>query len=150
MPAPGPGVPDIKKNLDEFRAVIRDMEDQERHLLLERNAKAQRSFRQTKAAIFLGSILGLLIPLGAGWIVREGHHVAVGTVSRYIAADVILHPVGKCGGGFGIGHGDFSGCGTGADVRTRAAAASPPNFWPLYAQKARRPRVATVSDPYRP
>jgi len=72
-----------ERNLDEFRAVIRDMEDQERHLLLERNAKAQRSFRQTKAAIFLGSILGLLIPLGAGWIVRRDYGALLRAEAKY-------------------------------------------------------------------
>ena len=59
--------------LDEFRAVARDMEDEERRLLLERNADAKRRFRQTKATIILGSTLGLLIALMAGWIVQRDY-----------------------------------------------------------------------------
>jgi two-component system, sensor histidine kinase and response regulator len=59
--------------LDEFRAVTRDMEDEERRLLLERNADAKRRFRQTKATIILGSTLGLLIALMAGWIVQRDY-----------------------------------------------------------------------------
>jgi signal transduction histidine kinase/ActR/RegA family two-component response regulator len=59
--------------LDEFRAVTRDMEDEERRLLLERNADAKRRFRQTKTTIILGSTLGLLIALMAGWIVQRDY-----------------------------------------------------------------------------
>jgi PAS domain S-box-containing protein len=59
--------------LDEFRAVIRGMEDNERRLLSERNANAERRFRQTKAALILGSTLGFLIAAVAGWIVQRDY-----------------------------------------------------------------------------
>jgi PAS domain S-box-containing protein len=55
--------------LEESRATVRDMESEERRLLSERNANAERRFRQTKAAIILGSCLGLLIVVVANWIV---------------------------------------------------------------------------------
>src|SRR3984893_7372852 len=59
--------------LDEFRAITRDMEEQERRLLLEHNADAQRRFRQTKAALLLGSALVLLMAAVAGWIVQRDY-----------------------------------------------------------------------------
>jgi PAS domain S-box-containing protein len=55
--------------LEESRATVRDMESEERRLLSERNANAERRFRQTKAAIILGSCLGMLIVVVANWIV---------------------------------------------------------------------------------
>jgi diguanylate cyclase (GGDEF)-like protein/PAS domain S-box-containing protein len=59
--------------LDGFRVATRDMEDEERQLLLERNADAERRFRQTEAAIILGSASGLLIAVVAGWIVQRDY-----------------------------------------------------------------------------
>jgi PAS domain S-box-containing protein len=56
---------------DEVRIVVRDMEDEERRLLLERNADAEGRFRQTKAAILMGSVLGLLIAVVAGLVVQR-------------------------------------------------------------------------------
>jgi PAS domain S-box-containing protein len=58
-----------KRILEESRATVLDMESEEHRLLSERNANAERRFRQTKAAIILGSSLGLLIVVVAGWIV---------------------------------------------------------------------------------
>jgi PAS domain S-box-containing protein len=59
--------------LNELRAVTRDMENEERRLLLDRSAAAARRFRQTKAAFILGSASGLLIVLGAGWILQRDY-----------------------------------------------------------------------------
>ena len=59
--------------LGDFHAVTRRMEDEERRLLSERNANAERRFRQTKVAIVLGSILGLLITVLASWILRRDY-----------------------------------------------------------------------------
>jgi PAS domain S-box-containing protein len=59
--------------LDELRAVTRDMENEERRLLLDRSAEAARRFRQTKAAFILGSASGLLIVVGAGWILQRDY-----------------------------------------------------------------------------
>jgi PAS domain S-box-containing protein len=59
--------------LDELRAVTRDMENEERRLLLDRSADAARRFRQTKAAFILGSASGLLIVVGTGWILQRDY-----------------------------------------------------------------------------
>jgi PAS domain S-box-containing protein len=59
--------------LDELRAVTRDMENEERRLLLDRSADAARRFRQTKAAFILGSASGLLIVVGAGWVLQRDY-----------------------------------------------------------------------------
>jgi two-component system sensor histidine kinase/response regulator len=58
---------------DEFRTVTHRMEDEEHRLLSERNANAERRFRETKAAIVLGSILGLVIAVLAGWILQRDY-----------------------------------------------------------------------------
>src|ERR1700730_631351 len=59
--------------LDEFHVVTRDMENEERRLLLVRNADAERRFRQTKAALILGSASGFLIAAIAGWIMQRDY-----------------------------------------------------------------------------
>jgi PAS domain S-box-containing protein len=61
----GPGQP----IMDEFQAVIRQMEDEEGGLLLLRNADANRGLSQSKVVLLFGTILGMLIAAGAGWIV---------------------------------------------------------------------------------
>ncbi len=47
--------------LEEFRVVVRDMENEEHELLRERNLEAERRYRETKFASILGSALALLI-----------------------------------------------------------------------------------------
>jgi diguanylate cyclase (GGDEF)-like protein len=47
--------------LDEFRIVARDLGDEEHRLLHERNAEAEQRYRETKAALIVGSALALLI-----------------------------------------------------------------------------------------
>ena len=59
--------------LGQIRGVIRDMEDAEERLLLMRNAEAARRFRNIKAAILLGSFLGLLIAVVAGVAVQRDY-----------------------------------------------------------------------------
>jgi two-component system, sensor histidine kinase and response regulator len=59
--------------LDEFLTVTRRMKDEEHRLLLERNANAERRFRETKIAIVLGSISGLLIAVLAALILRRDY-----------------------------------------------------------------------------
>ena len=53
--------------MDEYRDVIREMQNEELRLLLLRNAEAKRRLNQTKAILILGTILGLLIVAAAGW-----------------------------------------------------------------------------------
>jgi len=59
--------------LNEFRAVARDMENEERRLLIERNVDTERSFRRTKTAVFVGSALALLIAAVSGWMVPRDY-----------------------------------------------------------------------------
>jgi diguanylate cyclase (GGDEF)-like protein len=59
--------------LDEFRAVARDMEDEERRLLIERKVDTERRYRQTKTAVIVGSALALLIAAIAGWMVPRDY-----------------------------------------------------------------------------
>jgi PAS domain S-box-containing protein len=58
--------------MEEIRAVIRNMEDEEHQLLSQRDAEAERRSRQTKAVLIMGSALGLLIASGAGWTIQRG------------------------------------------------------------------------------
>jgi PAS domain S-box-containing protein len=57
--------------MDEYRQVIRQMEDEELRLLLLRDADATRRLSQTKAALILGSVLGLLVAGAAAWSVQR-------------------------------------------------------------------------------
>jgi CHASE3 domain sensor protein len=59
--------------LDEFRAVARDMGDDEQHLLQQRNANEERRYREAKAALILGSVLAILIAAVSGWMVPRDH-----------------------------------------------------------------------------
>ena len=53
--------------MDEYREVIRAMQNEEFRLLLLRNAEANRRLNQTKAILILGTLLGLVIVAAAGW-----------------------------------------------------------------------------------
>jgi two-component system, sensor histidine kinase and response regulator len=55
----------------EFLTVTRRMKSEENRLLSLRNANAQRRFRETKIAIVLGSLSGLLIAFSAALILRR-------------------------------------------------------------------------------
>jgi PAS domain S-box-containing protein len=57
--------------LQRLRAVASDMQEEERRLLLERSADAERRFRQTRAALIFGSAAGLLIATLAAWAVQR-------------------------------------------------------------------------------
>jgi diguanylate cyclase (GGDEF)-like protein/PAS domain S-box-containing protein len=58
---PGPRV------TDEYLSVIRGMRDEERRLLVARDADAHRRAVETKAILIVGTLLGVLIALVAGW-----------------------------------------------------------------------------------
>ena len=60
-----------QRTMDEFQKVIRELQDEERRLLLERDADVERRFRQTRAALILVSASGILIAAVAGWIVQR-------------------------------------------------------------------------------
>ncbi len=57
---------------DEFLSVVRDMQDEEARLLVERTADAQSRSQQTRIAVILGTTLGLAIT-GAAWagVIRD-------------------------------------------------------------------------------
>ena len=58
--------------MDEFRGVIRKMEDRELQLLALRNADANQRLGQTKGILIFGSALGLLMAAAAGvWSVQR-------------------------------------------------------------------------------
>jgi PAS domain S-box-containing protein len=57
--------------MDEYRQVIREMDDEELRLLALRNADATRRLSQTKAVLILGSVLGLLVAGAAAWSVQR-------------------------------------------------------------------------------
>jgi PAS domain S-box-containing protein len=57
--------------MDEFQAVIRDMQDEEVRLLALRDVDARRRLAQAKAALVLGTFLGLLTAAFAAWRVQR-------------------------------------------------------------------------------
>jgi len=57
--------------LQQSHAVVSDMQVEERRLLLERGADAERRRRQTQAALIFGSVAGLLIATAAAWAVQR-------------------------------------------------------------------------------
>jgi len=60
-----------QRMMDEYRQVIREMQDEELRLLALRNADAKRRVDQTKTVLILGTLLGLLITAAAGWSVQR-------------------------------------------------------------------------------
>jgi len=57
--------------MDEFRGVVRTMQDEERRLLAQRNADVNKRFAQTKISLIVGTILGVIIAVGASRTVRR-------------------------------------------------------------------------------
>ena len=57
--------------MNEFQAVVRQLQDEELRLLVQRNADAERRLGQTKTALILGTVLALLITAAAGWSVQR-------------------------------------------------------------------------------
>ncbi len=70
--AEGIGSGEGQRIMDEFQTVIRDFEGEEMRLLALREANTLRRVRQTKIGLVLGTLLGLLITVGAGWSVQRG------------------------------------------------------------------------------
>jgi diguanylate cyclase (GGDEF)-like protein/PAS domain S-box-containing protein len=60
-----------QRMMDDYRAVILAMQDEETRLLMVRNADAKRRLRQTKAVLILGTLLGLLIAAAASKSVQR-------------------------------------------------------------------------------
>jgi PAS domain S-box-containing protein len=63
----GPGL----QIMVDYQAIVRQMQDEEHRLLVLRNADAEQSRNHTKFILILGTALGLLITIAAGWIVQR-------------------------------------------------------------------------------
>jgi PAS domain S-box-containing protein len=63
--------------MDEYRDVIREMEDEENKLLVLRTDVAKRRLRQTGLILLLGTSLGLLIAITAVWSAQRDHAARV-------------------------------------------------------------------------
>ena len=57
--------------MDEFQAMVREMQDEELRLLALRDADAKRRITQARTVLILGTVLGLLIAAAAGWAVQH-------------------------------------------------------------------------------
>ena len=60
-----------QQTMEDFQAVIRTMQAEEQRLLVVRVANAKRRLAQTRIVLFLGTLLGVLIAVGAGWSVQR-------------------------------------------------------------------------------
>jgi PAS domain S-box-containing protein len=56
---------------EEFDGIVREMQNEEERLLALRNADAKRRLDQAKIVLFIGTVLGLIITVGAAWAVRR-------------------------------------------------------------------------------
>jgi PAS domain S-box-containing protein len=63
----GPGL----QIMVDYQSIVQQMQDEERRLLVLRDAETQRNTSRTKAILILGTVLGLLITVAAGWIVQR-------------------------------------------------------------------------------
>ena len=63
----GPGL----QIMVEYQAIVRQMQDEEHRLLLLRDAQTQQSTNRTEFILLLGTVLGLLITVAAGWAVQR-------------------------------------------------------------------------------
>ncbi len=57
--------------MEDYREVIRQMEDEEQRLLVLRDANAKRTLDQTRGVLILGTLLGLFVAVAAGWTVQR-------------------------------------------------------------------------------
>jgi PAS domain S-box-containing protein len=55
--------------MDEFQALVRQMQDEEMRLLVLRNADAERRVARTETVLLIGTLLGIVIAVVAGWSV---------------------------------------------------------------------------------
>jgi PAS domain S-box-containing protein len=59
--------------MDQFQGIVREMQDEELRLLALREADAERHSRQSKVALILGGVSGLMIAVVLGWIVQRDY-----------------------------------------------------------------------------
>ncbi len=77
--------------MDEFRVVVRKMEDEELRLLAQGNADVKWHSDQTKTILMFGIVLGLLIAAAAGWSAQRG------SSERGIAEDALWNSEARYG-----------------------------------------------------
>jgi diguanylate cyclase (GGDEF)-like protein/PAS domain S-box-containing protein len=59
--------------MSEFLNLVQQMQNEELRLLVLRNADAKLRLNQTRLVLFFGTLLGVLIAAGAGWIAQRDH-----------------------------------------------------------------------------
>jgi PAS domain S-box-containing protein len=69
----------------EFQGVVRQMQDEELRLLVLRDADAKRRLGQTKTVLILGTVLGLVIAVAAGWSLKRD------SFGRELEEDTLRH-----------------------------------------------------------
>ena len=57
--------------MDAFEGVVIEMQGEEQRLLVGREADAKRRLSEIKAILILGTVMGLLVAVGAGWSVQR-------------------------------------------------------------------------------
>ena len=67
-----------------YQAIVRQMQDEERRLLALRSADTQRDISRTEIILILGTFLGLLITVAAGWSVYRD------SIERALAEQVLF------------------------------------------------------------
>jgi PAS domain S-box-containing protein len=72
-----------------FAAVVRQLQDEELRLLVQRDADAKLRFRETKTILILGSVLGLLTSAAAAWTLWRG------SSKRGVAEEALRHSEDK-------------------------------------------------------
>jgi diguanylate cyclase (GGDEF)-like protein/PAS domain S-box-containing protein len=70
--------------MDEYREVIREMQNEEQRLLILRDRDAARRLAQARAILILGVVLGVVVAFAAGWSVERD------SVRRGIAEDALF------------------------------------------------------------
>ena len=63
----GPGL----QIMVDYQVIVNEMQDEEHRLLVLRDADTKRNTSRTEAILILGTVLGLLITIVAGWIVQR-------------------------------------------------------------------------------
>jgi PAS domain S-box-containing protein len=69
--------------MDDFQRLVGQMQDEELRLLVLREADAQRRLTQTKTILILGTALGLLVAIVAGWSVRRDNSETKDSGAKY-------------------------------------------------------------------
>src|ERR1700722_3458571 len=73
--------------IGKFQAVAQDMENDERDLLVQRNADSERRFRQTRAALSFGGALATLVAAIAGWLVPRAYAARQRTEAALLSSE---------------------------------------------------------------